>query len=97
MGNGCPVCGGIGQVLAFGFAGDLVPIGCPECAGLAFTPASADDLRAGVRQRGSVPAQPAAPPVTVMAAQVRPAPATAPPTQAGEPSTSEAAAAESGD
>jgi hypothetical protein len=43
MTNGCPVCGGIGRVLAFGTCSDPIPVTCPECAGLAITPASADD------------------------------------------------------
>lgn len=43
MTNGCPVCGGIGRVLAFGACRDPIPVACPECAGLAITPASADD------------------------------------------------------
>ena len=43
MTNGCPVCGGIGRVLAFGACRDPIPVTCPECAGLAITPASADD------------------------------------------------------
>jgi len=43
MTNGCPVCGGIGRVLAFGRCRDPIPVTCPECAGLQITPASADD------------------------------------------------------
>lgn len=43
MTNGCPVCGGIGRVLAFGACRDPIPVACPECAGLAITPASAED------------------------------------------------------
>jgi hypothetical protein len=43
MTNGCPVCGGIGRVLAFGTCRDPIPVTCPECAGLQITPASADD------------------------------------------------------
>jgi hypothetical protein len=43
MSNGCPLCAGVGRVLAFGVAPDPVPLRCPECAGLAITPASADD------------------------------------------------------
>lgn len=39
----CPVCLGLGRVLAFGFAGAPVPLRCPECAGLDVLPASADD------------------------------------------------------
>jgi hypothetical protein len=42
-GNGCPVCCGLGRVLAIGIGGEPMPIRCPECAGLATTPASADD------------------------------------------------------
>lgn len=43
MTNGCPVCGGLGRVLAFGVCRDPIPVTCPECAGLAITPASAED------------------------------------------------------
>jgi hypothetical protein len=43
MSNGCPVCGGIGRILAFGACRDPIPVPCPECAGLHITPASADD------------------------------------------------------
>lgn len=43
MTNGCPVCGGVGRVLAFGACRDPIPVTCPECAGLQITPASADD------------------------------------------------------
>ena len=43
MANGCPVCGGVGRVLAFGVCRDPIPVTCPECAGLQITPASADD------------------------------------------------------
>lgn len=40
----CPVCGGNGKVLAFGMnSGEPVVMTCPECAGLAILPASADD------------------------------------------------------
>lgn len=47
MTNGCPVCAGLGRVLAFGACRDPMTVTCPECAGLAITPASADDtLRA---------------------------------------------------
>jgi hypothetical protein len=47
MTNGCPICAGLGRVLAFGACRDPIPVPCPECAGLAITPASAeDDLRA---------------------------------------------------
>lgn len=45
-GNGCPVCFGIGRLLAFGLGISPVPVPCPECAGLAITPASADDHQA---------------------------------------------------
>jgi hypothetical protein len=41
--NGCPICAGLGRVLAFGVTHEPVAIACPECAGLAITPASADD------------------------------------------------------
>jgi hypothetical protein len=41
--NGCPVCGGIGRVLAIGRCRDPIPVPCPECAGLSITPASAED------------------------------------------------------
>lgn len=41
--NGCPVCTGLGRVLAFGVCSEPTPVLCPECAGLAITPASADD------------------------------------------------------
>jgi hypothetical protein len=43
MTNGCPVCGGVGRVLAFGACREPIPVTCPECAGLAMTPASAED------------------------------------------------------
>ncbi len=43
MSNGCPVCVGMGRVLAFGASHEPIPVSCPECAGLAITPASADD------------------------------------------------------
>ena len=43
MANGCPICAGLGRVLAYGVCHDPVPVPCPECAGLAITPASADD------------------------------------------------------
>jgi hypothetical protein len=43
MSNRCPVCAGLGRVLAFGVCLDPIAVGCPECAGLAITPASADD------------------------------------------------------
>lgn len=41
MNNDCPVCGGDGKLVAFGAVPVVVP--CPECAGLAIVPASADD------------------------------------------------------
>ncbi len=41
--NGCPVCSGLGRILAFGLCDEPVCLPCPECAGLAVTPASADD------------------------------------------------------
>lgn len=41
--NGCPVCAGLGRILAIGLTDAPVPVPCPECAGLAITPASADD------------------------------------------------------
>jgi hypothetical protein len=41
--NGCPVCCGLGRVLAFGLTGYPVCFCCPECAGLSVPPASADD------------------------------------------------------
>ena len=43
MSNRCPICGGVGRVLAFGVCHDPIAVPCPECAGLAITPASADD------------------------------------------------------
>jgi hypothetical protein len=43
MSNGCPICLGLGRVLAFGACRDPIPVPCPECAGLEITPASADD------------------------------------------------------
>lgn len=47
MRNGCPICAGIGHVLAFGACAEPLAVACPECAGLAITPASVeDDLRA---------------------------------------------------
>lgn len=41
--NGCPVCGGWGRVLAFGLGYEPAAVPCPECAGLAITPGSADE------------------------------------------------------
>ena len=47
MANRCPVCAGVGAVLAFGALSEPLTVPCPECAGLSITPASAeDDLRA---------------------------------------------------
>ncbi len=47
MRNRCPICAGIGHVLAFGACAEPLAVACPECAGLAITPASAEDhLRA---------------------------------------------------
>jgi hypothetical protein len=43
--NHCPICAGVGRVLAFGACRDPIPVPCPECAGLQITPASADDVR----------------------------------------------------
>jgi hypothetical protein len=43
MSNRCPVCAGLGRVLAFGACADPIVVPCPECAGLSITPASADD------------------------------------------------------
>ncbi len=43
MSNGCPVCAGLGRVLAFGACRDPIAVPCPECAGLSITPASAED------------------------------------------------------
>ncbi len=64
MSNGCPVCAGLGRVLAFGACSDPVPVACPECAGLAITPASAeDDMRAySVREITALLLRPALPP-----------------------------------
>lgn len=45
MSNRCPICAGIGRVLAFGACRDPIAVACPECAGLSITPASADDMR----------------------------------------------------
>lgn len=44
MSNGCPLCCGVGRVLAFGVVAEPTPIRCPECAGLEIVPASADDF-----------------------------------------------------
>jgi hypothetical protein len=41
--NGCPICAGIGHVLAFGACSEPLSVPCPECAGLSITPASAED------------------------------------------------------
>jgi hypothetical protein len=46
MTNGCPICAGVGRVLALGACRYPIPVPCPECAGLSITPASAEDLRA---------------------------------------------------
>lgn len=46
MPSRCPICAGVGRVLAFGACRDPIAVPCPECAGLAIVPASADDLRA---------------------------------------------------
>ncbi len=64
MSNGCPVCAGLGRVLAFGARVDPVAVPCPECAGLAITPASAeDDMRAySVREITALLLRPALPP-----------------------------------
>jgi hypothetical protein len=43
--NHCPVCMGLGRVLALGACRQPIPVPCPECAGLSITPASADDIR----------------------------------------------------
>lgn len=43
MSNGCPVCAGLGRVLAFGACRYPISLPCPECAGLSITPASADE------------------------------------------------------
>ena len=45
MTNNCPICAGLGRVLALGACRDPIPVPCPECAGLSITPASADDVR----------------------------------------------------
>jgi hypothetical protein len=64
MSNGCPVCAGVGRVLAFGACSEPVPVACPECAGLAVTPASAeDDMRIySVREITALLLRPALPP-----------------------------------
>ena len=41
--NGCLTCGGTGRVIANGFKLEPVCLECPECAGLAITPASGDE------------------------------------------------------
>lgn len=42
----CPVCDGAGKVLGFGIAASEPQVMvCPECAGLPFVPASADERR----------------------------------------------------
>ncbi len=39
----CPLCWGLGKILAFGVALHPVALACPECAGLDVLPASAED------------------------------------------------------
>lgn len=56
MSNGCPVCLGLGRVLALGASGRSFPVLCPECAGLAVTPASAEDHRPSVPDEERRPA-----------------------------------------
>jgi hypothetical protein len=46
--NGCPVCLGAGRLVAITARGEAVPLFCPECAGLAITPASADEAASEV-------------------------------------------------
>ena len=41
--NRCPMCCGLGRILAFGVGMQPVVMGCPECGGLDLTPASADE------------------------------------------------------
>ncbi len=43
MSKRCPICAGLGRVLAFGACVEPIPVICPECAGLPITPASAED------------------------------------------------------
>lgn len=43
MNNRCPACGGLGRLVATAACGPPVVVTCPECAGLAVPPASADD------------------------------------------------------
>jgi excinuclease UvrABC ATPase subunit len=43
MSKRCPICAGLGRILAFGACVDPIAVICPECAGLAITPASAED------------------------------------------------------
>jgi hypothetical protein len=64
--NGCPICSGIGRILAFGVCRDPIAVQCPECAGLAIKPASADDeMRAySVREITELLLRPALPPAS---------------------------------
>jgi len=62
MSNQCPVCLGLGRIVAFGAAMQVVSLPCPECAGLDITPASAEDHQAepvddgpSIRQRSEPP------------------------------------------
>lgn len=43
MSNNCPLCRGLGRVIAFGVCAEPTAVLCPECAGLQITPASADE------------------------------------------------------
>lgn len=54
MSNGCPVCLGLGRLVALGASTRPFVVLCPECAGLAITPASAEDPfpEAELRQTG---------------------------------------------
>lgn len=64
--NGCPICAGVGRVLAFGACRDPIPVICPECAGLDITPASAEDVRAySVSEITQLLLRPALPPASV--------------------------------
>ena len=61
MTNGCPVCLGLGRIVAYGAAMQPLSVPCPECAGLATTPASAeDDADNGPIIEQSKPKQPSA-------------------------------------
>jgi hypothetical protein len=63
--NGCPICSGIGRILAFGACRDPIAVPCPECAGLQITPASAEDVRTySVREITELLLRPALPPAT---------------------------------